>query len=290
MKKRTVILSKRTIDIETSDEAKQLRAGIFDKMSSMVNQAKAEKRQMTATEKVEYEELKADYDSLSGAVALLEKSEAEALRIAGRKALQKSKGGSEWRNISTGRVVPVLNKETRAVDVFTDGPSDLSLGRGIASFIRGDWSHAEEEKRALMSTGMAGGLLVPLFQFPTFVDLLRDSSIAISGGAMVAEMDTGKMVLAKVESDPEMSIKPENEKFEEGIIGISPISLNAKTIGCFIDVPLELTADAPNISPIIEKGMAAGIAKFIDQMILVGGGPSYPSGLAHKSGVNRVDV
>ena len=279
-------------NIETSDDAKQKRSQVYEKMQDMVNTRKSEQRSFTADEQIRYDKHKADFDILSNHVKELEDDEKRALIMAGKQAKTEHRERtkrSDWYDINTGKDVIVLGKENRFADIYSDDDSSLSVGRAVQGLISGNWRGAEKEERSL-STASGSGLLVPLRVFSSIIDRARALSVCLNAGAKTILMETGSMTLARVTNDASMQIKAENDQFGSNDIAFGGISLSAHTIGGVVTLSRELASDAPNVSQAIEQALAGAIAVYLDRLALTGTGEGEPRGIYNTIGVNDVVV
>lgn len=103
--------------IETSNDAKQKRSDIWEKMEGMVQLRKQEKRSFTDDEETKYNNLRASFDQLTKHIETLEADEKRALLMADNKARQKRKSQDETdlQKFSLARLVQ-LKAEGRSLD------------------------------------------------------------------------------------------------------------------------------------------------------------------------------
>jgi HK97 family phage major capsid protein len=280
-------------NIENSDDAKQKRSKIWDKMNEMIQLRKSEKRDFTNSEKTKYEQLRSDFDVLTERLKELEADEKRALIMAGKAAdesrRQNNPKGSAWIDLETGNQVEVLERSEKMTDVIGKD-RNLNLGRALRALVTGNWTGAAEERAALATTS-GSGLLVPTTVFSDVLDLARSKSVVFQAGGLTALMPDGRMNLARVASDPEIQEKAENEAFSNDNIIFDALPLKAETIGAVCVLSRELAMDAPNIGRAIEVALANAVARRLDYLALNGtGSNNQPEGLLHNAGVHEVDL
>ncbi len=174
-------------------------------------------------------------------------------------------GISEWRSVN-GEPVKVLGKSARLSDLSSGG-NGLSLGRVIRSLARGEWDRDSEAERRAMSTTVntGGGVLVPAPISDSVIDLARGRAVLIQAGAQLILQETGDtLTIAKVVSDPAISLVAENDAFAESAPVLGAMTVVPKKLGCLVRMSRELASDAPNAVSLIENVLARALAASID--------------------------
>lgn len=189
-----------------------------------------------------------------------------------------------------GKLVRCLTKNDRFTDLPYTGNGSatpgLSLGRALVGMSTGDWRHAKAEQLAMNeSSNTAGGFLVADEMSRRIIDLARARTAVIQAGAITIPMESDRLTLARVETDPAMEVKAENAAFTEVEPVFGAISLTAFTIGCLIPMSRELAADAPNMAGAVEDVISKALAAEIDRQALVGSGSEEMLGLLNKADI-----
>jgi HK97 family phage major capsid protein len=93
--------------------------------------------------------------------------------------------------------------------------------------------------------------------------------------------------LARIESDPVASWRPENVSLNDTTINFAAIHLKPKTVGALIKLPIELAEDASNLEPIVSAALTAALGNELDRALLFGDGATEVKGL--KSYIGDAD-
>lgn len=191
-----------------------------------------------------------------------------------------------WKDRRTGRDVVVAGLPFRFAAADEHAEKRASFGRYpigdlIRAAITGRGDDLAPEISAALSTGVnsAGGVLVPTILAPTFIDLARAKSVLMEAGAQTFVMDSDRVEIARLATDPTLQVKVENAAFSGTDPTFDAIGMTAYTIGNVITMSRELAEDAPNGSQIIQDVFmrAAGVA--IDRYGLQGTASAQPAGL-----------
>ncbi|MBS4061160.1 MAG: phage major capsid protein [Bacteroidetes bacterium] len=280
-------------NIETSDEAKQLRAQTWDRMDLLIQKRKAEKRNFTDSETVEYDRLKSEFDHLTIKVKELEEDERRALEMAGKSFIAQYGGKnpeteSQWIDRRTGKPVQVLERSHNFSDLHKKTNSG-TLGKIIRGIVTGDWAGVEPETRAALST-TSTGTLVPVRLFPQVIDKSRAKSVVFGGGAQLVIMEGKELTLARVATDPTIEIKAENDAFSDNGMTFDGVELNSFTIGGLLKISNELLQDSPNAANAIDTAISAALAAELDRLSIWGQGTTEPKGIMNQVGVESVSM
>ena len=93
------------------------------------------------------------------------------------------------------------------------------------------------------------------------------------------------MTIARVNSDPTIEVKAENNAFTSRDITFDAVGLTAYTIGTMVTASRELAEDALNFVEIIEDVIANAFAVAVDNYAVNGNGSQQPLGLLNQSGI-----
>jgi len=285
-------------ELKTVHDAKQELVEIDGQMTALLDKAKQEDRALSGKEKKEYDQMMTNLRAVSDHHDFLQAEKERRLIVAAKKFESAGKGfkgetqnRSGYYDLKTGKQVPVVGREDRAVDVFaTEDQKKLSVGRAIRALLTDDWTQAKEERSAL-ATSSAGGLLVPRGVLSTVIDNARAKSVCFQAGANVVGLSDGTMAMAKIGADPQMEVKAENELFNVETANLDAVLYSPKTIGTVITMSREIARDADNAHVVIEHMLSSALATYIDYLMLAGDGTGQnPTGILHKSGVSEVAV
>jgi len=190
------------------------------------------------------------------------------------------------------------NLVLKANDSFADQfknqyPSELeglNLGLLVRGVVTGEWSGAELERKATLSTNLssAGGFMIPEPLSNRVIDLARNRSYVVAAGAGTAPMTSSTLDIAKLLSDPTVSWYPENGTIAESDVTFGRASFKANRLSCIIRMSLELLEDASNVQTAVENALASAMALEIDRTALLGTGAGQPLGVTVATGVNAI--
>jgi len=184
--------------------------------------------------------------------------------------------------------VRALLPEQRMADLLPEQKERPSLRKMIRGLVLGDWKDAEVERRAMSEgTGALGGWLLSPAISANIIDMTRNKSVCIAGGAKTIPMETSEMVVVKITSDPTAYWRKESLKITESEAGFAPINLKAQVLGCLVRVTLELLEDAKDFSNTIENAISQALALELDRVGLLGTGVDEPLGIFNMSGVQE---
>lgn len=276
-------------------KAREDRGTTVIAMEAMLKKAEVEKRDLTADEVTQFDELHQKAATLLVDVKDAERRNVVAgFRNGGVASFLSSFGNvdnpqpaTEWRD-SAGRPVRVLSSlEQRVSDNYET--STLSLGRAIRAMVTGDWSQSQDEHRALSTGFTSGGYLIDAPMLAGVIDKARAKTVIFEAGAHTVVWDGSKTLdIARVTTDPAFQVKAENAAFTPNDPAFDRVTLNAFTIGSEVVASRELAADAPNFATAIEDAMASALAVKLDYLAMFGAGTTEPMGIANAAGVQSV--
>lgn len=169
----------------------------------------------------------------------------------------KNSSPAQWKTAS-GAIVPSLSREQKAADLYR---TDDSEGFSIGDFAR----DAIVGSRKAASSGTA---LVPTFLGGQLIDMVRARTVVVAAGAQTVMID-GPTVLAKLTSGPTVHQHSEGvEDITESDIVAAPVTLNPKLLACTIPLTVELVADSPNLSDVLNLAIAGAFAAKLDALCL----------------------
>lgn len=202
---------------------------------------------------------------------------------------------SPGQDIEPGKIL-MLSQEQRMADVVRrQSESDytrLSLGRYVKGIVTGDWSGAEDERRAMAEGTLAGGgYLVPTPLSAQVIDRARNLAQVMKAGAVTVPMDSETLTVARVVEDPTVAWKVENAPITASDMTFEPVKFQAKTLVGMAKLSVELFEDAANIDQVVENALSQAIALELDRAALRGSGVDpEPRGVRNVSGVQFIDL
>jgi HK97 family phage major capsid protein len=166
----------------------------------------------------------------------------------------------------------------------------LNLGLLVRGVVTGEWSGAELERKATLSTNLssAGGFLVPEPLSNRVIDLARNRSYVVQAGAGTVPMTSSTLDIAKLLSDPTVSWYAENGTIAETDVTFGRASFKANKMACVVRMSNELLEDAANVQTIVENAIASAIALELDRTAIVGTGAGQPLGVVNGTNINTV--
>lgn len=245
-------------------------------LTGIVAKIAAEGRVATDEEKSQLDTLKADVDAI-------QKSWTDNGRRAFLAGLQKP----EKSNL-------VLKANESFADTFKNQyPSELeglNLGLLVRGVVTGEWSGAELERKATLSTNLssAGGFLIPEPLSNRVIDLARNRSYVVAAGAGTVPMTSSTLDIARLLSDPTVSWYPENGTIAETDVTFGRASFKANRMACIVRISNDLLEDAANVQTIVENAIASAIALELDRTAIVGTGAGQPLGIVNGTNINTV--
>jgi HK97 family phage major capsid protein len=289
-------------NIENSDDAKQKRSKIWDKMNEMIQLRKSEKRDFTDEEKTKYEQLRSDFDILTETLKELEADEKRALIMAGNQANEQRKSQDErdLAKFSLARLIQ-LKSEGRSLD-------------GIEAEM-----HQEAEQEARRSGVSLSGVGVPNVAIDSIMKRSQSSMNATGGSGG----DEGGMLVPTSTSGLIMALRPMlvlsqlgvnmmgglvgNLDFVKGTstvaswntetgeaantnIGTSKISMSPKRLAAYTEIYKQLMVQTPeNIEQKIMGDLLRAVAQAVEAAAINGAdGGNDPTGILNVTGIGSV--
>jgi HK97 family phage major capsid protein len=144
----------------------------------------------------------------------------------------------------------------------------------------------EDEVKALnILVDPSGGLLIPSVIGSLFIDAVRPKTQVLAAGARTYPMEARNVLLPGWDTPPKAGWRGERGTFADAGASFRSIELNARDIGCFLDIPNNLFEDqAPNIdaiSTLIEDQLSKAIAQGIDLAALLSQDATNAAGATH---------
>jgi HK97 family phage major capsid protein len=291
-------------NIKTSDEAKQERSKIWDKMQALNDSRKAESRSFTDDEQKEYDKLKNDFDAFTKHIKEMEEDEKRALEMRTHKAKlsTEQKETNEIANYSFGKVFRSLLSGTQLDGIEKEMHDEAVLqhrNAGIPEGITGvgvpNRVFKAKEKREMNVTGQVvipgdmggmfvsnedGGLIRALLPNlvlgglgTRFLTGLRGNIDLRSIGAVVSGWNTEQG--AAVDGSP-------------GTAQQQMIPRRLATLALF-SKQLQHQSDY-FIESVLTEEIYRSIAVAVERAAIVGGGANQPTGILSTAGLANVEA
>ena len=279
--------------MDTIAELTTRRTDLLRQAKALIDTADKEKRDLTGDEQKRFDGLHAESD------ALLRKVRLEVANFETRA----TPGGTP-----AGRVQPTWSTDRRALNVVTKGvsmrslpttralpdgirPEELSLDRAVRSMIRGDWTGAEAEQRAMATNvNTTGGYLVPEAVAREVIDLGRSKAVCFKLGMGVFEMEAETVRVPRWTADATFAQTGEGTTIAESTPTLDAINYVATKIATRTKVSTELIEDAYDMPNWLSEHLAAGFAAELDRLCLVGtGGSEAILGITNNTGITTTD-
>lgn len=258
-----------------SEYAKSLlekRENVWNEAKALLDNAAADKRELTAEEEVSYGKMTADIDSLrSRADKLVEDSRsAQAAEESLRSLLAQP---------STRNAPKTENSDIR------------SLLRGDVRHL--DFAATPEELRALSTgTAAAGGNTVQTSFSSTLLEHLVESSSMLTAGATIWNTTSGEsFVIPKTTAHGTAALVAEGATIGGGDPTFGNVTLGAYKYGELISVPRELADDtAVDLEGYLARMAGRAVGNALGQHLISGTGSSQPLGLFASTTLGATSV
>lgn len=230
---------------------------IQEELRTIVDRAKAEKRDLNRKEKELFNSLSYEAKGIN-----IEKRTFENEREQYRK-----KYNSEIRTIDN-IILPDEKLEKRTYDKN----SQIDFGKLVRGMAGKGWNDASAEQKCFRTMSSAGNSVVIPQQLADYiVDVARTES-ALFGKVPVAQMDNNNLTIAAQKSDAKASFVKEGDLIPTSEAIFEPVTLTGKTLAIFIPIQEQLLDSAKNLSNQLIQSSAKAIALALDEAMLYGTG------------------
>ena len=288
-------------NIQTSDDAKQERSQLLQKMADMIELRKSEKRTFTDDEQKEYDQLKADTEKLAKHIDQLLDEEKRMYQHAENqykknpaKYSPAEKETQELRKFSFAKVIKA-GLQGQVLDGLEKEMSEEARSEAARSGIMvGKYAIPDVALRAMSATGQTsvagdqGGDLIPTEKSGLIEALdpwlvLRQLGVEPMGNIIGGnfEMPTISAVTSAWETEVAAA--------KDGSPGTGKISLTPHRLAtiAIYSRQLEFQADY-NIEAILRRLILRSIAQKVEKTAINGGGTAEPDGLLSVTGLETV--
>ncbi|WP_430378439.1 phage major capsid protein [Streptomyces sp. B1-3] len=190
--------------------------------------------------------------------------------------------GRTIRGVRHGESFAAAVHKPRAPRPGADGDEqDLSVGRALLGFLRGDHDLMERELRAqVVASDPSGGFFVTDSLASMFIDKARSQSVISQAGAITVPLTGGETRILRVVTDPTAAWKAEGAGLNETEIKFGAVVMYPKVLGCIAELSEELVQDGANAADVIQTTLAAAVANQLDR--------SFWRGISNGSGDSDV--
>ncbi|TWU08844.1 Phage capsid family protein [Symmachiella macrocystis] len=194
---------------------------------------------------------------------------------------------TQWMNKETGKPIRVMVRGDKLHKPTDREP--LSLGRFMAAKISGNWKYAQREMQAAQKEGdnSLGGVLVPSELSRILIDKARERSVMSRLGMLAIPMENETLRIARISSDPTISMVGENETIPESEVKFDSVLFTARKSACIVPTSREVNDDAVNFAQILEETMINAMATDMDRQMLIGSLGTEMTGLVENANINE---
>lgn len=271
------------------------RRECVEKARKILDLATTEKRDLTASETRESDDLLDAADRLATTIGKYQKI------LNGE--TPRGKGGSisnpepEARSCQPGEYRALVANESFREHLVGTGEIEerrgrpLSLGKTIVGIVTGKWDSAQDERRALSgSSDTAGGYMLSTELSAAWIDRARAASVMVRAGVGIVPMRTASLSMLRVTGDPTPGWRGEGDVIASSEPVFGAANFNARSLAVMVPVSKELLADAANAAEIVESVLVAALALEFDRAVLDGDGIRKPLGIRQTTGVGTLSV
>lgn len=250
-------------------QLKERRANVWSQMTSILDTAEAENRDLTAEERSTYDAAEADLDAITGDIERVE-------RHSTRPTFEDRSG-----NIETPEAREERSEEERYAEAFE---KYVRRGRNMNE---NDWTllrnHLDAETRAQgVGTASAGGYLVPEGYQADIIRTMKDFG-AVMNVARVLTTDSGNALPWPTVDDTAQvgALLAENTQISEQDVTLGTKQLDAyKYTSKLVRVSWELLQDAAfSVEDLLRDLLGERVGRILNQHFTTGTGSSQPNGI-----------
>lgn len=270
----------------TSECAAKLKKDVFGCMDSLVQAARAEGRNLHASECRSYDAMEEVLDELSAIENSHRMDRSAHPGLAGPPERLAYVPGAP---LAKGQT---FEGYTRARNLIDEDHDNLSLGKYLRGMATGNWDGAHKERMALSEgTDALGGFLVPTILSGRIIDMVRNKTRVMQAGASLVPMESRKLDVPKWVGDPTAAWHSENAAISPSDATLGKVTLTAQALAANVEVSWELLEDAPDVQEQLLEAFAAAFALKIDLAALYGTGTApEPRGVKNTAGVTQTSM
>ncbi len=254
------------------------RAGIIDQMEALVASV-AEGEDMTAEQVAQYNAMKAEDDKVAADLAVAE--DLERRRAAAARPVAPLPGSTTAPQAS----VPAQPAEKGIR--FARMTRALAVSGGIPRLAQEQaeaWGDSGLFANQNMTTGSAGGFLVPEDVSSEIIELLRPQSVIMRGGPRVVPLPNGNLTMNRQVTGGNFSYVGEQQDIPATAMSLGQVKLSAKKLTGLIPISNDLLRSASVAADrLVRDDIVEGSAIAMDTAFLRSvGGDNAPLGLRHQ--------
>lgn len=292
----------------TLAQLRALQATHHARMKAILALAKTEKRNLTAEEGAEFDELKGKIETIRGDIERLEESERieRELDQAQREPLTTVVEPQEREESDNPNVLGMTNEDVQRYSLF----------RAINAQVTGNWEDAEYERecsisiadrlgkearglyipyevqRAVLSTANSSALVGTDHRDDLFIEALEAESFVVGLGARVLTGLVGDVDIPKALGGISFGWIAEDADAPATDAQFGTVQLKPKTIAGAVLITRKLMKQSsPEVEALIEADIRRGVALSIDEAVISADGTANnPKGILATTGVNTVPI
>lgn len=260
------------------------RQNIWTVASMMMRTADEEGRELTASEKREYDAYEKLLDEY-GAAMELTKIDRSNVPV-GMACYDGTKPGTP---LTEGRS---MAQYIEGRGLVNSDERDLRVGAYFRGMLTGNWHGAEAERRAMVAgTATAGGHLIPAPLSAKIIDRARNSTRVMQAGATIVPMESATLKLARLVGDPSMAWHTEMALIAASDAQFDAVTLTARSLAARVIISRELIEDADGVDEAIINAFAQQLAATVDGAALYGTGTApEPRGVKNVAEVTKTPL
>jgi HK97 family phage major capsid protein len=255
-----------------SDKLKQAREAAVNRMTGLNETAGKEGRAFTEAEQRSWDDSKAEVAGLDAQIkSAMDREDFERNSRGGAPVLLNERGEP----LTVLRGGPQMDRlaDRHKGSMAADLAAEFSPGALIRGVATGRWDgRGLLQKTMNEGTGAAGQFTVPAEMSASWLDLARARSVCSAAGAIVVPMGSQTLRIAGLASDVQPAFRAELTDFPTSNNTFRALDLRARSIGVISEMSIELLADSPNASQMVETSMLAAMGLAFDQALLSGDG------------------
>ena len=192
-----------------------------------------------------------------------------------------------FRDLSSGAKMRALEPRER---LCQERPP-ISIGDYLVGRLRGgDYTFLDKPgeefaaRIAQQEGSIAGGgaMVIPTLS-SLFLDLAREQSKVIAAGCRTLPMDTGQLVIGRLDSDPSPSFVGEGGAVTASQGSYGALSVTPRKLVTLTFCTREWLQDCPNASDLVQRSHTGAAGAKLDHVALYGQTGAEPLGLKHSS-------
>jgi HK97 family phage major capsid protein len=257
---------------------KARRAGILERMEALI--ASREGEDFTAEDQAAYDALRAEDDKIAAELARAE--DLERRKAAAAKPVAPLPG-----NIATVPAQPKApdEKGLRFARMFRALAAAGGIPYVAAQIATTEWGESGLFANQNISTGSAGGFLVPEDVSTEVIELLRPASVVMSLNPQIVDMPNGNLTMNRLSTGAAASYIGEQQDVPATSVEFGQVKLSAKKLAALIPISNDLLrASSVAADRLVRDDLVAALAQRMDTAFIRGAGTAFtPRGLRFQA-------